>query len=119
MRKANQMLEAWSRENDGTWSGTSSFLKEGKILYTETMYIRMRNGKLKFVAAVTNQNNAQEVFFEAIQHDERHIVFENKSHEFPNQITHEYHGEDKMLAYISGELNGVSKRVNFRYKRVK
>lgn len=117
--EGNQILESWSRENDSTWMGTSSFIKDGKTMYSEKMSIRMRHEKLMFVAAVTNQNNAQEVFFEAIHQEKHKIVFENKGHDFPNQITYERQGEDQILAYISGQLNGVTKRIDFRYKRTK
>ena len=44
-------------------------------------------------------------------------IFENKEHDFPQRIVYENQGKKEMLASIEGELNGKSRKSEFRYKR--
>jgi hypothetical protein len=46
------------------------------------------------------------------------LLFENPSHDFPQQIGYRLNG-DALLAWISGSRNGQTRRLEFPYKRVK
>ncbi len=116
--KGNELTENWSRTNDSTWMGQSAFMENGKIRYTETMSIRLRENKLQFITAVSNQNDGKEVAFNLISQSESQFVFENPTHDFPQRITYVYKGENKLYAYISSDINGKEKRVEFHFQRV-
>jgi hypothetical protein len=50
---------------------------------------------------------------------ERSVVFENRQHDFPQQVAYERRGADSLLAWISGPMKGQTRRIEFPYVRVK
>ncbi len=117
--QGNDVVETWRKDSDSLWVGESAFIKEGKTLFTEVMAIRVKEGKMQFVSAVSDQNEAEEVSFEEISWTDNKIVFENKEHDFPQQITYELKDNDHMAAFISGDLNGSPQRIDFKFTKVK
>lgn len=116
--EGSDVNETWTMKNDSTWIGKSAFLRDGKALFTEVMSIRQENGKLIFVSAVSDQNEGDEVVFTEIQRTAESVLFENKNHDFPQRIAYVKKGKDKMMAYISGNLNGEAKRIDFHFSRI-
>lgn len=117
--QGNDVIETWSKDNDTSWTGESAFIKDGKTLFTEIMSIRVTDGKMQFISAVSDQNDAESVIFEEIQWENNKIVFENKAHDFPQRVTYKLKQENKMLAFISGEFGGKSQRIDFNFTKVK
>lgn len=117
--QGNEVFESWERENDSSWIGKSKFVKEGKTLFTELMSIRSRKNKLVFISAVSDQNDAEKITFTEANYEKNKIVFQNKTHDFPQKITYQKKNDQEMLAYISGDLNGKKERIDFNFKKVK
>jgi hypothetical protein len=117
--EGNIVTEHWEKENDSTLIGESAFVKDGQVQFTEVMSIRLHENKLIFIAAVSDQNKGEEIAFTEVNVTDKKIVFENKSHDFPQQITYELTKDNNLSAYISGEMNGQQERIDFKYTRVK
>jgi hypothetical protein len=47
------------------------------------------------------------------------VVFENKTHDFPQKITYQFTSDDVMLATIEGTMNGKTEKIDFKYSRIK
>lgn len=117
--QGNEVMENWKKENDSTWTGESAFVKDGKTLFTEIMSIRLRDDQLVFISAVSDQNGGTEIEFTELSKTANKIVFENTTHDFPQKITYELQKDNKLLAYITGDLNGQPERIDFKFTKVK
>ncbi len=117
--QGNNVQEAWSLVGDSIWKGESVFIREGETLFTETMTIALKDGKFQFVTAISDQNEGEEIIFKETERTATKIVFENQKHDFPQVITYETSGKDKLKAYISGKLNGEAQRIDFDFVRLK
>lgn len=112
------VTESWIRTNDTVYSGVGKFSDSlGKILTTEEINIVLRDGELLYIPAVSNQNNGQAITFTEASFSDTMVVFENKGHDFPQRIVYVKKGEDKMLAYIEGEMNGEQAKIEYPYTK--
>jgi hypothetical protein len=57
--------------------------------------------------------------FRATTLTDRTVVFENRQHDFPQQVAYERRGTDSLLAWIAGPMNGQERRIEFAYARVR
>jgi hypothetical protein len=47
------------------------------------------------------------------------VVFENPEHDFPQRVGYKRNGSDALDAWIEGQANGKSRRVDFSYQRAR
>jgi hypothetical protein len=47
------------------------------------------------------------------------VVFENAKHDFPQRVGYRRDGPDGLQAWIEGEVDGTSRRVEFAYRRAR
>ena len=64
---------------------------------------------------VGGQNDGQPVTFREASFSDSMVVFENKGHDFPRRIVYVKQGEERMLAYIEGEVNGEYMKMEYPY----
>lgn len=113
-----KVTESWVRTNDSIYSGVGKYTDTaGQILTTEEINIVLRDGKLLYIPQVSNQNDGQPVTFSEAAFSDTMVVFENKGHDFPQRIVYVKKGEDKMLAYIEGEMNGEQAKIEYPYTK--
>ena len=113
------MTETWTLTNDSTWVGESKFTKGKQLLFTEKISIVFRNDKLVCLIAVSDQNEGKEIPFIESERTDSKVVFENKTHDFPQKISYSKNGKDKLSAYVSGNVEGEFHKIDFDLKRVK
>lgn len=112
------VTESWIRTNDTVYSGVGKFSDSlGKILTTEEISIVLRNNELLYIPQVSDQNNGQPVTFKEVSFSDTMVVFENKGHDFPQRIVYVKQEQGKMLAYIEGEMNGETTRLEYPYTK--
>ena len=116
--QGNNVQEQWTLVGDSIWKGESIFVREGETLFTEMMTIALKDGKFLFVTAISDQNEGDDIIFKETERTATKIVFENPKHDFPQVITYETSGKDKLKAYISGKLNGEAQRIDFDFRRM-
>ncbi len=113
-----KVTESWIRTNDSVYSGIGKYTDTaGQTLTTEEISIVLRDGALLYIPLVSHQNNGQPVVFKEASFSDTMVVFENKSHDFPQRIVYVKQGEGKMLAYIEGEMNGEPAKMEYPYTK--
>ena len=115
------MCESWIRRNDSTITGFSFALKDKDTVFSESLNLEIRNGKLRYVPAVAQQNGGKPVVFTADSAvSPNAISFSNLTHDFPQKITYHRINHDSILAEISGHNSqGTFRSQQFPMKRIK
>lgn len=113
-----KIVEQWSVGADKTLSGKSYRINmKGDSVLTEVLQIRTIGKDIFYCSTVANQNNGKEICFKLISTKDQIYIFENKEHDFPQRIVYQNKGKSELLAWIEGELNGKSRKAEFKYKR--
>jgi len=113
-----KIVEQWVQNPDKTLSGKSYRINaNGDSLLTETLKIKKIGKDTFYCSTVTGQNEGKETCFKLINTKDETYVFEDKTHDFPQRIVYQNQGKNDLLAWIEGELNGKSRKSEFRYKR--
>ncbi len=102
--------EQWMRPNGGTMIGMSRSVSDDRTVEHEYLRIEVRGGRLAYVANPSGQ--AEMAFLEAEVTD-RKAAFEAPDHDFPQRITYERMSPRSILAWIEGDVDGVSRVVEF------
>lgn len=106
--------EQWMVPRGGSMMGMSRTVRGGKLVAYEMVLIREEGPALAYEAHPSGQPVAT---FLSTTVSASQVVFENPSHDFPQQIGYQLK-EDALLAWIAGLQSGKSRRVEFSYKRV-
>ncbi|QIL39530.1 hypothetical protein G7074_09730 [Pedobacter sp. HDW13] len=113
-----KLVEQWVQNPDKTLSGKSYRINaKGDSTLTETLQIKNIGKDTFYCSTVNGQNEGKEVSFKLISTTDQTYVFENKTHDFPQRIVYQNKGKKEMLAWIEGELNGKSRKSEFKYIR--
>jgi hypothetical protein len=102
--------EQWMRPSGSTMIGMSRSVADGETVEHEYLRIEVRAGRLAYVANPSGQ--AEAVFLES-EVTERSVVFEAPEHDFPRSITYERMSPRSILAWIEGDVDGVSRVIEF------
>ncbi|WP_412466782.1 DUF6265 family protein [Pedobacter sp. KLB.chiD] len=114
----SKIVEQWSQGDDKILKGKSYRVSaKGDSVLTETLQIRTKGKEVFYCSTVAKQNEGKEVCFKLISTKNKIYIFENAAHDFPQRIVYQKLGKNEMLAWIEGELNGKSRKSEFRYKR--
>lgn len=97
-------IETWTMDGQ-TLRGSSRTLKDGKVVFTETLQIK-RNDKGKLVYIAEPMGQVETVFTE-VESKDGFVAFENPDHDFPKRITYKLM-DDTLVAEISGDGNSMS-----------
>ena len=106
--------EIRTRPRAGSMLGVSRTVQNGKLTAYETVVLLEQGDRLAYTAHPSGQPAA--TFLSTTVTTSR-VVFENSTHDFPQQIGYEVKG-DALLAWIAGTSNGKPRRIEFPYKRV-
>jgi len=98
--------ENWEKTNDTLFTGKSYQLVEGDTIVFEKIKLQLIDSVLYYVALVQNQNDNKEVQFRYLGKEEEKYIFENKEHDFPQQIIYQNKHKDTLLVLIKGISEG-------------
>ncbi|WPU97766.1 DUF6265 family protein [Mucilaginibacter sp. cycad4] len=112
-------LETWKKLNDSTFLGRSYSLSGTDTVSSEQIRLEQHARKLYYIPTVKNQNDGEAVTFTLTSSDNKHLVFENPEHDFPQKITYTQITKDSLVAEISGVRKGRQKTITFPMKRVR
>ena len=118
-KPAVEIYEDWKIDNTNEMIGRSWFVKNGKSTESESLRIISQNGVLLYIPTVHNQNDGKPVSFTLSSHEGSLFVFSNTTHDFPQHISYNIISKDSILASVYGYINGVAKRMEYHYSRVK
>jgi hypothetical protein len=102
--------EQWMRPSGGTLIGMSRSVSDDRTVEYEYLRIEVRSGRLVYVASPSGQ--VETAFFEK-EITDRRVAFEAPEHDFPQRITYERMSPRSILAWIEGDVDGVSRVVEF------
>ena len=112
-------METWKKLNDSTLLGINYSLAGADTVSSERICLQQRRGKLYYIPIVRNQNGGKAVTFTLTSSNNKHLVFENPEHDFPQKITYTQITNDSLVAEISGTRKGRQKAIQFPMKRGK
>ena len=108
--------EQWMSPRGGTMLGMGRTVRGSKTVEYELVLIKEQDGRLAYEAHPSGQPSAT---FMATTASDSTVVFENPAHDFPQRVGYARKGTDALDAWIEGQANGKSRRVDFSYQRTR
>jgi hypothetical protein len=108
--------EQWMKPAGGTMLGMSRAVAGDKTRDFEYTQILEREGQLVMVARPSGQPEAS---FSSIEITDSKVVFENKSHDFPQRIIYRRNPDGSLAARIEGEQGGTLRGIDYPMRRTK
>lgn len=109
-------FEEWGKSED-IYLGRSFSVEGNDTIIQETIRIYNDAGKIIYEPTVFNQNDGNPVKFELIMADSNILTFENKLHDFPQQISYLFLSKNQMIAKISGIDDGKEESISFNFTK--
>ena len=116
IRGETTIEEQWMAPRGGTMLGMGRTVRGGKLVEYELVLIKEQEGALAYEAHPSGQPTAT---FTAATVSDSSVVFENPQHDFPQRVGYRRNGPDALEAWIEGQANGKSRRVDFSYQRAR
>lgn len=111
------LYEHWVLINDTTLHNKSYRVHQRDTVPQETVVLALNNGRITYASTVANQNNQENVVFTLGSIDNGKYIFENKAHDFPQVISYQLSGGEKLSAAISGKIKNSFREILFDYTR--
>lgn len=115
-RGAATIEEQWMAPLGGSMVGMGRTVREGSTVEYELVLITARDGRLAYEAHPSGQPSAT---FLSTSVSDAHVVFENPEHDFPQRVGYRRDGANGLDAWIEGQADGQSRRVDFSYQRAR
>ena len=106
------IYENWVKNNDGSFSGESFTVKNGKTVFSEQLKIEKSGEDVFYIAVV--KHNPGPVSFKLVKLGDKKAVFENPEHDFPGRIIYELKNNGSLCARVEGK-NKKGKEVFSEY----
>lgn len=117
--KANgiELTEEWKQNEDGSFHA-DVFNHEGwEPELIEYIDVVQEGEDLYFIGTILKQNSGLPIRFRLVEAKDDKVTFENAAHDFPQYISYQIMGPDKLKAMISGSQNGKYREQGFIYYR--
>lgn len=116
--KNGKIVEHWKKHSDSLIGTSFRFNVTGDSVLTEAVVLKKIQGEWHYCVTTYQIGYEGKTNFKLIATTDDTFIFENKQHDFPQQITYQNKGKTELLAWIEGEINGNKKKIEFPYKRV-
>ncbi|MFA6276522.1 MAG: DUF6265 family protein [Pedobacter sp.] len=114
-----KLSETWVRTKDGLLGKSYKHSLKGDSILMETVVIKKIDNDFYFCVTGAQEDKTKMVKFKLISFEDKLLMFENKTHDFPQRIVYENKGRDNLFAWIWGVSNGKEGKLEFNYKRRK
>lgn len=115
-RGETTLEEQWMAPRGGAMVGMGRTVRGSTLVEYELVLIKELEGMLAYEAHPSGQPSAT---FTAATASDTSVVFENAQHDFPQRVGYRRNGTDALDAWIEGQANGKSRRVDFSYQRAR
>ncbi len=115
--KNGKIVERWILHKDSLTGHSHQFKDTGDSALTETIVLKKIKGEWTFCVTGYEKNNEGTTHFKLISSQNNTFTFENKQHDFPQQIVYQNKGKTELLAWIEGDMGGKHRKIEFPYKR--
>lgn len=99
----NEFTETWARVSDSKYAGLGAGLMNGDTVFKEKLSLELMGKEIFYIA---NPNEEGPVNFRLSDVKDDVFTFENKEHDFPQQIVYSFAREDTLLIQLLGTRNG-------------
>lgn len=113
------LIEMWTIKSDSLMESKSYYVEGKKETLAETVQLIYSRGKIQYIVTVVGQNEEEPVIFELVSKKNKTFIFENKAHDFPQQIIYRFPKSKSMLVTISGTTGKGPKKVDFNFVQMK
>ena len=113
------LTESWQQLNDSTFVGQSNFVSGGDTISSESIRLEQRKDTLYYIPTVADQNEGKAVVFTLTGLTDSTVTFENPGHDFPQKIAYRFQRPDSLIAEVSAAVEGKTKALTFRMRRLK
>ncbi|MNK19563.1 hypothetical protein D3C87_377850 [compost metagenome] len=117
--KTGKIVERWQKHRDSLTGTSHRFNTKGDSVLTESVVLKKIKGDWHYCVTGYEKDNEGRTDFKLATSANNTFTFENKQHDFPQQIVYQNKGKDKLLAWIEGEIGGKKRKMEFPYHRVK
>ncbi|MCF0075166.1 DUF6265 family protein [Dyadobacter sp. CY261] len=117
-RERGDIYETWMRKSEKEFAGMSYTLTNADTTPLEKVRLYIQGTEIVYAPVAAGQNGDKEVLFKLKSIKGNRFVFENLHHDFPKRIVYDFKSGDLLFAYIEGEVNTKSRRVDYPYKRI-
>jgi Domain of unknown function (DUF6265) len=108
--------EQWMAPRGGLMTGMSRTVVRDTAREYEYLRLQVQSGRVVYVAHPSGQ---QETTFPATMLTDTLLMFNNPSHDFPQQISYRKVSIDSIVARIEGPQGGQVRSINFPMRRVR
>lgn len=115
--KNGKIVERWQKHRDSLTGTSHRFNAKGDSVLTESIVLKKIKGSWYFCVTGYEKGNEGKTDFKLVASANNTFTFENKQHDFPQQIVYQNKGKDELLAWIEGEIGGKKRKMEFPYKR--
>jgi len=121
MKKSDLRIEeTWVKKNDTLLESTAyEYDKEGRKGLQETVQLALSGNQILYIPVARNQNGGAPVIFKLVSNLKGRYVFENREHDFPQQIIYHFRNNNHIDASINGKTPRGFRQIDFPYQRVK
>lgn len=95
--------------------GRTTLVEPDSLVEFEQTRIERDRFHLVFTATPSQQATAS---FTSIQLTDSLVIFENKSHDFPQRVGYRLMPDGSLNAWIEGTMKGKTRHIDFPYQRV-
>ncbi|MES2446943.1 MAG: DUF6265 family protein [Bacteroidota bacterium] len=117
--KTGKIVERWQKHQDSLTGSSHKYNAKGDSVLTETIVLKKIDGTWQFCVTGYEKGNEGKTNFKLISNSNNTFTFENKAHDFPQQIVYQNKGKTELLAWIEGEINGKTRKIDFLYNHIK
>ncbi|RYZ48204.1 MAG: hypothetical protein EOP49_19230 [Sphingobacteriales bacterium] len=109
--------EKWVKKNDTAFTGQAYSSNRGVVLLEENLQLVLSGNEIHYITTIRHQNKGLPVTFKLVSVKDDTYTFENKEHDYPQQIVYYFKSGKHMDATISGPTENGPKTVAFHYER--
>ena len=115
-RDGMTLQEIWKKGDDSFMEGEGSVFSESDTLFHEKLKLEILEGEIFYVA--TTPKNKIPVSFKLVSTEHNRWNFENKEHDFPQEILYHFVEPDSLHVTIQGNDNGKISKEEFFFKKI-
>ncbi|WP_409209618.1 DUF6265 family protein [Flavobacterium sp.] len=112
------LKEIWKPKNDSTFIGESYFIKGKDTLHFENIQIQQTAEDLAYISTIMGQNKDKPITFIQNKEEEKQLVFENLTNDYPQKITYSKISKDRIMIQISGIQQGKLSSDRYILKKI-
>jgi hypothetical protein len=107
-------IETWEKNNNGILFGVSCYIENTDTIFKEKLLLEYKSDSWVYTATVGSK---EPVPFRLIKSENNKWIFENKEHDFPQRIIYDLKENNKLNAWIEGEIDGKFSKEEFPMTR--